>query len=240
MTRYLSPDGRIDLRSGRWQEALADVGEVDAVITDPPYSARTDAGYMSHGLHEVAAKTDIGYRPVVEADAIEMAQSFAPRVRCWAVIFGDHISREWHARAWAAVGWYVFAPVIWVKRGAAPRFRADGPASQVDHIMIARPRRAEFMGWGSLPGWYMADTPRAGHGWSGVTGGKDVSAMRAIVRDYSKPGDLICDPCAGGATTLIAAAMEGRRAVGSEMDPKTFELARKRLEKGYTVDMFSG
>ena len=34
MTRYLSPDGRIDLRSGRWQEALADVGEVDAVITD--------------------------------------------------------------------------------------------------------------------------------------------------------------------------------------------------------------
>jgi site-specific DNA-methyltransferase (adenine-specific) len=58
--------------------------------------------------------------------------------------------------------------------------------------------------------------------------------MRAIVSDYSKRGDLICDPCAGGATTLLAAAMEGRRAVGSEMDPNTFALAQKRIAKGYT------
>ncbi len=39
-------DGQLaDLRLGRWQEALADVGEVDAVITDPPYSARTHEGH---------------------------------------------------------------------------------------------------------------------------------------------------------------------------------------------------
>jgi DNA modification methylase len=53
--------------------------------------------------------------------------------------------------------------------------------------------------------------------------------MRAIVRDYSRPGDLVCDPCAGGGTTLLAAIMEGRRAIGSEIDPVTFEKAVKRL-----------
>ena len=41
------------------------------------------------------------------------------------------------------------------------------------------------------------------------------------------------------ATTLIAAAMEGRRAIGAEVDPVTYELARKRIEKGYTPDMFA-
>jgi site-specific DNA-methyltransferase (adenine-specific) len=64
--------------------------------------------------------------------------------------------------------------------------------------------------------------------------------MRAIVRDYSRPGDLIVDPYAGGATTLLAAAMEGRRAIGAECDPKTFALAVKRLASGYQPNLFSG
>jgi site-specific DNA-methyltransferase (adenine-specific) len=72
-----------------------------------------------------------------------------------------------------------------------------------------------------------------------VAGGKPLWLMRAIVRDYTRPGDLVCDPCAGGATTLLAAAMEGRRAVGAEMDPVTFEKASKRLAQGYTPDLFT-
>jgi site-specific DNA-methyltransferase (adenine-specific) len=53
--------------------------------------------------------------------------------------------------------------------------------------------------------------------------------MRQIVADYSAPGDLICDPFAGMATTLLAASAEGRRAVGAEMDPETHRLALARL-----------
>ena len=63
--------------------------------------------------------------------------------------------------------------------------------------------------------------------------------MRAIVRDYSEPGDLVVDPCAGGGTTLLAAVMEGRRAIGAEMDPATFDKAVARLRKGYTAPLFS-
>jgi DNA modification methylase len=59
--------------------------------------------------------------------------------------------------------------------------------------------------------------------------------MRAIVRDYSRPGDLVCDPCAGGATTLIAAATERREAVGAEVDDANYALGRARIDAGYTV-----
>jgi site-specific DNA-methyltransferase (adenine-specific) len=64
--------------------------------------------------------------------------------------------------------------------------------------------------------------------------------MQSIVKDYSRPGDLIVDPCAGGGTTLLAAAIEGRRAIGAECDPETFAKAVRRLSKGYTPSMFTG
>ncbi|MBK8173162.1 MAG: hypothetical protein IPK60_22905 [Sandaracinaceae bacterium] len=62
--------------------------------------------------------------------------------------------------------------------------------------------------------------------------------MRAIVRDYTRPGDLVCDPCFGGCTTGLASMLEGRRFVGAEMDPKHFEIARKRLARGWTPPLF--
>jgi len=53
--------------------------------------------------------------------------------------------------------------------------------------------------------------------------------MRAIIRDYTRPGDLVCDPCAGAGTTLLAARMEGRRSIGAEMMPEHYDIARRRL-----------
>jgi DNA modification methylase len=61
--------------------------------------------------------------------------------------------------------------------------------------------------------------------------------MRALVRDYSRKGDLVCDPTAGAATTLIAAATEGRRAVGAEVDPDTYRLAQERIARGFTLTL---
>jgi site-specific DNA-methyltransferase (adenine-specific) len=63
--------------------------------------------------------------------------------------------------------------------------------------------------------------------------------MRAIIRDYTRPGDLIVDPFAGSGTTLLAARLEGRRAIGAELDPKTFALAVKRLSTPWTPRLFA-
>ena len=53
--------------------------------------------------------------------------------------------------------------------------------------------------------------------------------MREIVRDYSRLGDLVCDPCCGAGTTGLAALHEGRRFVMGDMDAAHVEIARKRL-----------
>lgn len=225
----------IDLRFGRWQDVLADVERCDSLITDPPYSDRTAKGYR-HGT-DSRDDTGITYGSITEADAIELAAFWAPRVARWAVVFCDHIAFRWHEAAWTEQNWYTFAPVIWAKKAAPPRLRGDGPASQCDHMLVARPR--SFAGDGHKRGWYHAETPRRGHGWMGVTGNKDPLAMRAVIRDYSRNGDLVIDPYAGSATTAMACAAEGRRCITAECDEHNYEIARKRIAAGYTPDMFT-
>jgi len=73
-----------------------------------------------------------------------------------------------------------------------------------------------------------------------MMGQKPMWLMRAIVRDYSRHGDLVCDPYAGSGTTLLAAVMEGRRAIGAEMDEGRFDMAVRRLRGGFTTDLFGG
>ena len=221
-----------DLRLGRWQDVLADVGSCDSLITDPPYSERSAKGYRTGN-----APTDtrgISYGSITEADAFELAAWWAPRTLRWAVVFGDHISFRWHESAWRKQDWYTFAPVIWAKTACAPRLRGDGPASQVDHMLMARPRSLKPDG--HRTGWYLASTPRHGHGGMGVTGNKDPEAMRALIRDYSRRGDLVIDPYCGSGTTALACVLEGRRCITSEVDPATHEIARRRLS-GYTPDL---
>lgn len=236
MTAAANDNGSaIDLRLGRWQEALADVGEVDCLVSDPPYSPRVHDGQRT-GTE--TAKSTLAYEGISEQWCHEFVAGWANRVRHWAAVFSDHTGSHWWEAAWEAAGWYVFAPVIWLRTNATPRVAGDGPTSAVDYITVARPRRRLAPGrGGSRPGYYPTVQSAAT---VVMPGGKQLGPMRSLVRDYSRPGDLICDPCAGGATTLLAAAIEGRRGIGSEMDAATFAKAQARIARGYTPVMRFG
>ena len=222
---WVSPCGKMELRCGRWQEVLADVGSVDAVITDPPYSATTHAG----ALDATTLEKGVPY-PYWDRSDLDSLFGFILRASCWVVIHTDDILGPVIRGLALAGGRYAF-PLLPVLQ-QQPRVTGDGPPQHGHYLAVSRPKERRFLSWGSLPGWYVAR--RDG---SLVRGGKPLGLMRQIVRDYSRPGDLICDPCAGGATTLLAAAIEGRTAIGAEMDPKTFELAVKRLSAGYTPNL---
>lgn len=42
---------------------------------------------------------------------------------------------------------------------------------------------------------------------------------RAVIREFTEPGDLVLDPFMGGGTAVIEAIAEGRRAVGIDLNP---------------------
>lgn len=61
---------------------------------------------------------------------------------------------------------------------------------------------------------------------------KPLPLMREMVQRLTLPGDLIVDPFAGSGTTLIASQLEGRWAVGVEIEERHCEIIARRLERG--------
>lgn len=221
-----------ELRLGRWQDVLGDV-ECDALIVDAPYSERTHAGHDA-GTRNDGSGDPYGHRRQTRGinygawrptDVDDFVAAWAPRTRGWMVSITDHVLAEHWAAAMELEGRYAFAPLPMVEVGSRVRLSGDGPSTWTCWVVVSRPKTREFQRWGTLRGAYVYN----GHGDRVVMGGKRLDAVRDLVRDYTRPGDLVCDPCAGGGTTLLAARMEGRRSIGAEMMPEHFEIARRRL-----------
>ncbi len=236
-----------DLRLGRWQDVLADV-ECDALITDPPFGERTHGawrdgerasgpGYKA-GIAAKLKRKAIDYDHWTPEDVAAFVAHWSPRTRGWMVALTSHeLAPAWQA-AYEAAGRYCFAPLPCVTWGGSIRLQGDGPSSWTVWAMVARPRARKFQAWVTMPGAYVVQRPaNDGAIWGGGRG-KSIDLMKALLRDYSRPGDLICDPCAGHATTGVAALTMGRRFVGSECDEATFHRARKRLAETQVVDLF--
>ncbi len=60
--------------------------------------------------------------------------------------------------------------------------------------------------------------------------GKPTPLMQELVR-IVPPGQTVLDPFAGLGTTGVAAAIEGRRFIGIEMNPHYFQIAVDRIEQ---------
>lgn len=230
----------IDLRLGRWQTVLENVERVDAVICDPPYGVRTHSGW-NDGEEQVRDTTGESTRTAIAYDALTpsmvctFVEAWAPRCDGWMVAMTSHDLIESWTSAYESAGRYAFAPVVIIQK--RPRLLGDGPASWAVYAMVSRPRNREFATWGCLPGAYESSTVKD-HG--GIAGTKPLELMRSIVRDYSHPGDLVCDPFCGSGTTALACAIDGRRFVGAEEKPEHHAIAMARLSKGHTPDMFAG
>lgn len=233
------------LYRGSWQRALKSVHHVDAIITDPPYGKSVHEAYgedsnLVSGRRDGAKARSIDYECWTPAQARRFVAQLSPKCRGWFVVMTSHDLVNAYSDALERAGRYVFAPLPFVAVGSRVRMCGDGPSSWTDWIIVARPRSPKYVKWGTLPGAYIVPPGHSERGEKDLVGGKPVWLMRALVRDYSKPGDLVCDPCAGAATTLIAAAIEGRRAVGAEVDKETHRRALERIGRGYTPDLFAG
>ena len=55
-----------------------------------------------------------------------------------------------------------------------------------------------------------------------------------ILRNKSQKGDIVLDPYAGVGTTLIAAIMNDRKAIGSEKEPEYCKTARDRIQSYFS------
>jgi len=219
-------------------ECVRALGGCDALIVDAPYSARTHAGHDGAAAAEEGAtwvrsngrveskirRRDIDYSAWSQADVASFVETWAPLVRGWIVSITDsELASAWRSEMERA-GRLGFQPLACVETGATVRLAGDGPSSWTTWACVSRPRSKSMARWGTLPGAYVGAAER-----KPVVGGKPLWLMRALVRDYTRPGDLVVDPCGGGGTTALAARLEGRRFVTGDADRAHAEIMRERL-----------
>lgn len=60
---------------------------------------------------------------------------------------------------------------------------------------------------------------------------KPIDVLRQLIESSSVIGETVYDPFAGSGSTLIAAAIEGRNAIGVEIEERYCETAAKRIER---------
>jgi site-specific DNA-methyltransferase (adenine-specific) len=225
------------LHLGPWQEALAGVDAVNAIITDPPYGVRTHEGWNA-GEKQVrsatgqATRTAIAYDAMSPSEVFKFVDHWAPRCSGWMAVMTSHDLIGCWEQAFRDAKRLPFAPVPIIQK--RPRLLGDGPASWAVYLMVARPRTRQMASWGCLPGAYEAPTEKE----VGVAGAKPLGLMQAIVRDYSRPGDLVCDPFLGSGTTALAAVNEGRRFIGAEAKREHYDIAVVRTSRGHTPTRF--
>ena len=207
-------------------DALAVVpllGPYDHCICDPPYEAQAHAfsrrtrAYLE-GRSPFAA---LDFAPMTEAQR----RLFRQLACGWILIFAQV---EAVGKYQEVLGARYRRPLWWRKKDGSPQYTGDRPGMGYESIVCAwgKPGRSQWNG-GGKHGVY-EHLIRDGEDRVHLTQ-KPLPLMRALVRDFTQPGDTILDPFAGAATTGVAALEEGRRFIGIELDAAYFQSACARL-----------
>lgn len=261
--RLLNQRGDSRVYHATWQELISEVGRVDLMCVDAPYSEKTHKGHDAGALKAerarqwAASRTDEHlarpnakherkYARKIEAqrskleyaywsplDVARFVFSWDSKVTGWFVSLTDDQLAPYWKSALEETGRYVFSPVACVEPGSRVRMSGDGPSQWSCFAVIARPKSEDYSHWGAMPGAYVVPpgcNPRPANGGKAVTGGKPLWLMERLVGDYSKVGDVVCDPVAGAGTTLSAAVTLGRVAVGGDADLGRAEQAAVALD----------
>lgn len=236
----------LDPLSGqRWQVLMGDClelmrslpdGSVDAVVTDPPYDARTHQSTMSRsggfGPTLMVSKTDINFTPLDSYQWLEEAFRIS---KGWVIAF---CSLEMLGAYAAHADTRYVRSGIWHKPNAAPQFTGDRPGNACEGIAIMHSGacKKEWNGGGSR-GFWSESTPPGGTARHHPTQ-KPVPLMADLVTKFTNPGGLVLDPFSGSGSTGVACAREGMRFLGMELSEDYAAIARRRIADAYAQGKF--
>lgn len=228
---WKTSDDRVRLFLGDCLDVLPSIDPVDAIFVDAPYSRQTHQGHdASADGHkgfgfDGANRQAIIYQSWSQYEVGEFCRVAAAACNGWILSMTDHwLAPEWR-QALTDCGRYVFAPLPYYAPGSRVRLSGDGPSSWT--IWLVASRTAKQSRWGTLPGGYVRKP-----GWESpqYIGGKPVQLLEELIGDYSRPGQVVCDPCCGSGTAGVAAIRKGRAFVGVERDRTAFGIAVARIE----------
>jgi len=222
-------DELVTLFHGDCRDVMAAMApaSVDAVVTDPPYSAFT------HG-NAVTNKGSGGAHRAIDFDSMTEEECRVAMAECGRVSRGWVVTTlEWrHAAAFDAnppLGLRMLRVGVWVKNNPTPQISGDRPAQGWE--AIAYMHRADVKPtWtgGGRHGNFITNVEQG----TGHPTVKPLRMIRQFIEWFVPPVGTVFDPFAGSGTTLRAAMDAGRRAIGVELREDYCESIVRRLAQG--------
>ena len=205
---YYDRDG-ITIYHGDCLEILPHLEPVDLVLTDPPYGIGEAAGKnKSRGKKAVArdyGNADWDDQPITD-ELLGMILQAGHR----AAIFGGNYYAVPPSSCW----------LVWDKENSGDF--ADAELAWTNYGKAVRLKRHRWNGMIRKD-----NEPRYGHPTQ-----KPLEVMRWALLTCPGNPQTILDPFMGSGTTLVAAKLEGRKAIGIELEERYCEIAVKRLAQG--------
>lgn len=229
MTPYYQRAG-VTLYHADCRDVLPGLPLVDLLVTDPPYGVSiTTTGMRRKQL----AMSSIANDEQADLDAVrglvEMAWARISPFR-HAYVFGPFPLGEMPGACGAC-------EIVWDKINTTMGDLAHPWAKQHEPIRFAM-KASSAVAAGERGG-LLARTRRGtvlrhlrpnGSGARNHPTEKPVPLLRELIEMSSRHGETVLDPFAGSGSTLVAAIIEGRQAVGIELDEPWCEVAAKRLD----------
>ena len=213
-------------------DILPTLGQVDHVITAPPYAPR--AMKNARSAKNISVRRDgVYYEFGYGALMPETRRAVAPLLNPmrWLLVWCDIESASAWRQDLECAGRRYIRTGVWVRENGAPQFSGDRPAQGVEACVIAH--GASKLAWngGGLPATWIGpivnSQSRPEH-----SSPKPLWLMRQLIEQFTDPGDTILDPFCGSGTTLVAARDLGRKAIGIELSAEYAATAVSILEHG--------
>jgi site-specific DNA-methyltransferase (adenine-specific) len=185
---------------------------VDLILTDPPYGVR----YRDRNGRTIANDDNLSSILGVFPDLYRVLR---PDSFCISFYGWRAISR--FSRTWADAGFSVGGHFVFVKTYASS-LRFVSVCHESAYLLTkGRPARPSNPIGDVQPWTYSGNAEHPTE--------KAVPLLTPLIRSFSKPDAVVLDPFAGSGSTLVAAALTGRRFIGIELEAQYCALARRRL-----------
>ena len=185
---------------------------VDFVLTDPPYFVR----YKDRSGRSIA--NDDHPESVLGAFS-DLYRVLKPNSFC--VSFYGWNSVAAFFEAWKRAGFTAVGHIVWHKGYVSRRGFLNARHEQAYVLVKGHPRKPAQPLDDVRPWEYSGNVAHPTE--------KAVSVLQPLIHSFSRPGDFVLDPFSGSGSTLVAAALSGRRCMGIDLEAKYVELARRRL-----------
>lgn len=149
-----------------------------------------------------------------------------PKVGGWAVTFCAQAQIGIYCDLFTAAGLVAVGPMVWQKTNPVPFNARFKPINAWEALVIGKRPGVPFNGQ-NVHNVFLHKSPSPQQRIHPTQ--KPLPLIAEFVELFSRPGDLVLDPFAGSATTLVAARDAHRTVLGWEADPAIFAAAVKRL-----------